>query len=71
MYIFDVSGRPGCLSSGKREEFDPDGNQGLQQERPKGPHCLPDPGQKGHGMLKTFFSKCVDYHKQIFKDVQN
>lgn len=44
MYIFDVSGRPGCLSGGKREEFDPDGNQGLQQERPKGPHCLPDPG---------------------------
>lgn len=50
-----VSGSPGCLSSGKREEFDPDGNQGLQQERPEGPHCLLDSGQKGHGMLENSF----------------
>lgn len=53
--IFDVSGSPGCLSSGKREEFDPDGNQGLQQERPEGPHCLLDSGQKGHGMSEDSF----------------
>lgn len=54
-YIFDVSGSPGCLSSGKREEFDPDGNQGLQQERPEGPHCLLDSGQKRHGMSENSF----------------
>lgn len=70
MYIFDVSGRPGCLSGGKREEFDPDGNQGLQQERPKGPHCLPDPGQKGHGMLEKILIQMCRL-SQMFKDVQN